>query len=240
MKALALSVALGALCGCGDPGQLGRSVVAPSDVTTHGMALDFKVTSDGSGSHVYAAVHVGDWNSNTFASLDKGDVLTLHVTGQPDRGMQINQDGQKTYYTADVPTASGDFTVDFVRVTGASAIGNVITLPLPFTLTGPSATISRKAPLTVSWTPTDSASSVRVKVHGDCIFDKEDSVIGDPGTFTFNGGDLSPLAGHENDVCPLALTVTRFRMGGQFSSELGHPSQGDAEQYRTMTVQSGA
>ncbi|GAC1353631.1 MAG: hypothetical protein NVSMB47_06410 [Polyangiales bacterium] len=226
-----------------------KETVASSDIATHGMALDVIAKGNGSNTYVFVAVHVGDWNSNSFASLDKGDTLVVHVPGGADRPLQINSSNGKTWYetTVDGVTA-GEFAVDLVRTSAASAKGNRIALPPAFNLTAPpTGTVSRKNPLTVTWDSPGSGYDLSVSLDGDCISHVEKSVVGDPSSFTFNAGDVQPIGGasgtHAKDVCPVTLTVTRRifaqESGGNFSSELGHQSQRDAQQLRVATFQSG-
>src|SRR5260221_8552615 len=87
-----------------------KETIDSADVTTHGMSLDYQVTSNGSTTDVLVALHVGDHDSNTFASLSAGDALTLHIPGQPDRGLQQQTIGGKTIYVANgLTVVSGDF-----------------------------------------------------------------------------------------------------------------------------------
>jgi hypothetical protein len=206
------------------------------------MSLDFQVTSNGTKSDVLVGLHVGDHDSNTFASLSSGDALTLHVSGQPDTGLQQQNLGGKTIYTTSINVASGDFIVDFTRTQGASAIGNTLHLPPAFTLTAPTATTSRASPVTVTWNNTGSGYNMNVAWAGDCIFnDKKDLVAGsDPGSFTINAGDIQVLSGHEKDTCVVTLTVRReMKTTAGFSAEFGHTSQAEGDQERVITIQSG-
>ena len=225
-----------------------KETVASSDIATHGMALDVIAKGNGSNTYVFVAVHVGDWNSNSFASLDKGDTLVLHVPGGADRPLQINSSNGKTWYetTVDGVTA-GEFVVDLVRTSAASAKGNRIALPPPFNITAPTGTVSRKNPFTVTWDAPSSGYDMNVALDGDCISHVEKTADGARSSFTFNTGDVEALGGasgtHAKDVCPVTLTVTRriFKQesGGNFSSEFGHQSQRDAQQLRVATFQSG-
>ena len=46
-----------------------KESVDSQDVTTHGMSLELDVVNDGSKSKVYAALHVGSWQSTVWARL---------------------------------------------------------------------------------------------------------------------------------------------------------------------------
>lgn len=219
-----------------------------ADVTTHGMAMDYAVVStDGTSANVRVTLHVGDYDSNQYVRLTNGDTLSLR-TGGKTFNLQEHSQGQVgggvlTYYDTTVPVGAGDFFVDFTRTNGASAINNKITLPAPYTLTAPTGTVSRKSPMTLGWDNVGVGYNIELDIHGDCIFDDFKTVVGEPGSIVVNGGELQPLSGHENDVCPVTITLNRrvkiTESGGNFSSEFGHASQRDAQQARNVVFQSG-
>lgn len=225
-----------------------KDTLQSTDLTTHGMSLDYKVIDDGTRADVQVYIHAGDANGNEFVQLQPGDNLVLHV-GTQTFGFTQNQDaptanGTRTWYQTFVNgVTSGDFVVDFTRTSGASALNNKITLPPSFNLTVPTGTISRKNMLTVQWDGVGTGYDVSLTADGDCIQHQAKSVIGEPGSIVLNAGDLAALAGHENDVCAVTIKVQREILaqesGGNFSSEFGHTSQRDAVQIRSVTIQSG-
>lgn len=217
-------------------------------VATTAMGVEYKVTSDGTSSTVYAALHVGDWDTNTFVGLCSGDALVVHVGGK-DYPLQQNKgdSSDKASYGASLGgVVAGDFVLDYTRASGASAVGNKLSLPPPFMLTGPTGAQSRRSPLTLSWDGAGAGYTITIVIEDSpgntCIHRFTKSVVGDPGNVTLNGGELVAASGHEKDACPLAITVERGivvqETAGGFSSEFGHRSRREATQVRRSTLSS--
>ena len=221
-----------------------KTTTDSGDVTTHGMSMDLSAYSDGSSTQVTATLHVGDFDSNDAVQLTSGDTLVLHAGSST---VSLNEHDDSTaggtvvrYGTTLAGTNSGSFVVDFTRTSQASALGNSVTLPPPFTLTAPTGTLSRKNSVTVNWDSPGNGYNLEIDVHGDCILDDFKTVVGEPGSYVINGGELQALAGHESDVCPVTVTVTRrIQTNSNFSSAFGQKSGSDAKQYRSATFQSG-
>lgn len=237
MKTSLALVALAAapvLAGC-----VKRESVESQDVTTHGMSLDYMVTNDGDKTAVYAALHVGSWESATFAKLTTGDQLIINDPTGKQQALAIQQAGGKTWYAADLtPAQSGEFKLDFIRAKGASALGNKVIVPPAFTVTAPT-TQSRMSALTFSWGAA-SNGKMSYTLSGDCIqAHAPKDIIGDPGSFTLNAGEIKAQTGKEMASCQVKLTVTRqLETSPCCSSEFGHPSKGIGRAIRTIAFQS--
>jgi len=215
--------------------------VQSQDVNTHGMSLKVIANSSGTNTTLEAEVHVGSAESSTLAKLTTGDQLVLKITGDTDRVLQ-EQDGgtyRGIYYKIDVGKTSGDFVIDFTRTKSASALGNKVSLPTPFTIAPIAGPVSRKEPLIVKWDRADGAHAMTLSLDGSCIQSVlSRSVAGDPGTYTFNAGDIKTLAGSETANCSINVKVTRTLTftSSSFSAEFGQPSKGTTTQLRTLAV----
>ena len=215
-----------------------------NDLTTHAMSMDFSVYANGASAQVTVTLHGGDFDSNESVHLASGDNLVLRV-GAASYPLQEHDDDTVggtvvRYGTSLAGVTDGTFIVDFTRTSGASALGNTLTLPPAFTLTAPTATVSRKSPMTITWDSPGNGYNVEVDFDGNCIEHDVQSVVGEPGSLTINGGELKALAGHEGDTCPVTITVMRrIQTGSGFSSEFGYKRGSDAQQTRTATIQSG-
>lgn len=220
-----------------------RETLNSNDVATHGMSLNISANSTGTNTTVEVELHVGSADSKTVAKLTPDDHLILKVAGKPDRLLvEKNNDSYRgTYYALDVGETSGDFIVDFTRTKGASALGNKMTLPPPFTLLAIPGPISRKEPLIVKWDRADGGHDMTIALDGSCIqtvFAR--SITGDPGTYTFNAGDIKSNAGQETANCSINIRVARAynNSNNYFSSEFGQPSKSKASHVRVLAVDS--
>lgn len=214
-----------------------KESVDSQDVTTHGMSLELDVVNDGSKSKVYAALHVGSWQSTVWARLSTGDKLIINDPAAGQQQLSVVSTAGKTAYGAELAAMDGEFKLDFIREKGASALGNKVTVPASFTLATP-ATAKRTEPLTFTWGA--ASGSMAYSLTGTCIQSHlSKSIVGDPGTFTINAGEIKALAGKEMESCQLTLKVTRTVISQACcSSEFGHPSQSKGVQERVVTFQS--
>ena len=218
-----------------------KESVDSRDVTTHGMSLELKVTNDGSKSHVEAALHVGSYQTYTYAKLTEGEQLILTDPSGDKRALSFIGNNDAAKYGADVATSGGSYLLDFIRVKGAaSALGNKVELPAGFTV-NPVGNTSRKEPLTFTWdAAAGTNATMSYSLKGNCIQSHlPKSIIGDPGTFTIAGGELQATAGKTDESCVLTLTVTRtVKTNTCCSAEFGHESQAWGSQERTVTFTS--
>jgi len=213
-----------------------KESVDSQDVTTHGMSLELDVVNDGTNNKVYAALHVGDWQSLVWARLTTGDQLVLN---DPKGGKQalgiLVQDG-KTAYGGSLPAMDGEYALDFLRAKGASALGNKVTVPPSFTLTAP-ASVPRKEALTFTWGAAAGTHQMAYSLSGASCLSAHASkdIAGDPGSFTINAGELKALSGKETESCEVTLKVTRtITTNSCCSAEFGHPSRALGKQERVF------
>lgn len=213
--------------------------VSSDDVATHGMSMNFQVTNDGSHSVVDLEVHVGDWQSHTFAQLSASDELMLTAPVAQKLGVAGTR-YNGTYYGASLDSSDGPFVLDFKRTKGVSALGNRLVMPPSFAVTGTTGTtVSRKEALTFNWNRADGGHTMTLDLHGDCVQYTSKSIVGDPGTFVVNAGELKPVTGHDTDSCAVSAVITRTLVnGGSFSAEFGQESRGIGIQTRTVAFTS--
>jgi hypothetical protein len=218
-----------------------KESVDSRDVTTHGMSLKLDVINDGNRSRVDAELHVGSHETSVYARLSDGEQLILTSPDGDKRALSTITSGGKTSYSAEVAPLAGIYTLDFLRVRGAaSALGNKIDVPPGFTLTAPP-TVSRAEALTFTWDAAPSSGATMSYVlNGDCLTaHAPKQIIGDPGTFTLNAGDLKAYDTKATESCTVKLKVTRARSSDACcSAEFGHPSLARGIQERVITFTS--
>jgi hypothetical protein len=226
-----LAVSVLAAFGC-----VKKESVDSQDVTTHGMSLDLEVVNDGTHATVEAGLHVGSWESLVWARLTTGDELVLTDPTGAKRALGVVDASGKTVYGATVPAIDGVFLLDFTRAKGASALGNKIAVPPAFSVTAPT-TASRKEALTFSWPAAGGSHRMEYRLgEATCLASYlEKDILGDPGKFTLNAGDLEASPGREGESCQVTLVVTRTLVTNDCcSAEFGHPSRALGRQVRTV------
>ena len=238
---LVASLAVSALAGTGCTK---KETLNSDEVTTKGFSLDFKALSNGTTTGVTIAVHIGTYESATYAKLIGGDHLVLTLADGTTAPLSESQEGSgsstATYYkNSSIAQPEGVLKVDLLRANGDNATDNLVQLPPGFVLSGPTTTASRRSPVTLQWT-TKSSQEMEITAKGDCIFDTTKKIIGDPGSYTFNAGDLQSLSGKEKDTCAVTFTVTRTnKTSSGFSAKFGHESRAEGVQIRTLVIQTG-
>lgn len=216
--------------------------VDSADVKTRGMYADFSVTGRGNGqSEVRAAILIGGSNSNTYAELSAGDVLTATSGTETHTLTEIGGTlGNVHIYgaTFDGAAAGQDFTVSFDRADDDSAPDSNAALPDPFEITEPlaNAEISRAEALTVSWTPS-TGSAVEIDMDGDCVILNSHNASSDTGSHTFEANSISPSAGKEGDTCNVEIVIST-RRSGNVDPAFGEGGRFNAHQSRSITFRS--
>ncbi len=192
--------------------------VDSTDVMTDGVYADISAEAEGDGStRTSAILRVGGSTSNTFLELVESDSLTAS-TGEDSQTMIDQSIGDFHAYVAefDVDAEDTEFVVAFDREVDESAPNTVMSLPAQFDLTGPeeAVTVSRsQEEITISWEPSGSDDEMLWSVTGDCFFDADGGVDGDPGTVTVEAGTLESTDEDEPATCEATLTITRSRVG---------------------------
>lgn len=206
---LALAAVALALAGC--------SKTSSTDIKTSGMYLDFTATADGAGStDVSASVRVGGM-SLTFVELEGGDTLTATSGADTKTLSKVSLFNVVSYngtFTGD--QEDKDFTVALSRPSDTPALNSSVTLPAPLTITGPAAGTSysrANGVITVTWGNSGKSEPLSVSLDGNCIDPVSRTPTGDPGTVTFNAGEVKGKKDHETETCDVTVNVRRTRAG---------------------------
>jgi len=216
--------------------------VDSANVKTNGMYADLTVTAREDGqSEVRAAILIGGRDSNTYAQLSAGDVLSA-MSGSESKTLteEGGSGGEVHIYRANFAgtEANKEFTVAFDRENDESAPESTTTLPDPFVISAPVAAVevSRAAPLTVTWSPTTSDGAT-ISVDGDCVVVELATDATDTGSHTFAANTIAASAGADGDSCDVVVTVTT-RASGSVDSAFGEGGRFDARQERSVTIRS--
>lgn len=216
--------------------------VDSSDVKTSGMYADFSVTGRGDGrSEVRAAIRIGGGNSNTYADLTAGDVLSATSGADTHTLTKIGGTLGKVHIygaTFDGAEAGQAFNIAFDRADDDSAPESNSMLPDAFDITAPvaNAEVSRTEALTVTWTPSTS-SAVEIDLDGDCVILDSHNASSDSGSYTFEADSIRPSAGKDGDTCNVEIVVTT-RRSGTVDSAFGEGGRFNAHQQRSVTFRS--
>ncbi len=209
MKIGLISLAiLAAATGCSQ-----KETTSSSNIRTKGIAATITVTANASSSEVQAILRVGGDESNTYVILENGDKLVCDAGGEK-KDMQAESEG---VYLTSFPTnaAETEFKVMLEREEDDDALGNVATLPAPFTIGAlPTNSPSRaNDDLVLTWDPSGSNDDMSMKITGSCIFDKEIDIPGDSGTHTIAKGTLDSTGGSSPEACDPDIVMWRTRKG---------------------------
>jgi hypothetical protein len=221
-------------------GCLRNEPIEITDVATHATSIELEIRNDDTTSRVFAAIHLGSFESTTFARLGTGDRLILTDPSGGKRQLGGLVVPGKVAYGVELPATSGEFVVDFLRDRGASAVGNRVFVPPPFALSGASGEISRRAAIALRWDASPGAHTMRYEIEGDCLAAVTPrAIVGDPGTLTIGAGELAAIAGREQESCAVTIRLLRTAETEDCcSAEFGHPSRARGIQERTAVVTS--
>lgn len=195
----------------------GCSSVKSEDVYTDALYANLTAISDGDGTRAEAVLRVGGAASTTYVQLTGGDTIT--VTGGAESSEMTETNLGNLYgYVADLAVQDEDteFLFDLERTLDDGAPNSTCTLPAPLEILSPAdgdSTSRGAASLTVTWDPSGENDDLLVSVSGDCFSNVEESVAGDPGTYTFEPGTLESFEGSEDETCSGTVTVLRKRAG---------------------------
>ncbi|MEO6777248.1 MAG: hypothetical protein ABI467_30245 [Kofleriaceae bacterium] len=206
-------------------------------VTTAKLHADLQVLATGTGgSQVFAWLFShrdGDppLNLETIRLVDD-DTLTATSNGSSVAMQEVDL-GVEYRYDAAFAAAEADlrFDIALARTTEPSAPASSVTLPAPFTPTGP-ATASRSAPLTLTWS---GGSSDPVSIHVTGCASADLGPIADTGAATFAAGTV--VADPVGATCDLAFEISRRRTG-TIDPAFGQGGSIVAIQQRTLTITS--
>jgi hypothetical protein len=221
---------------------VGCSQVDSDAIRTSGMYADLSVEADGSGgSLTRATLKVGGNSSNTYINLSAGDSLVTRVgsTSYP----MVRQEALGVVWYQAVPpvdTANAAFRVSLLRDDDVSAPNSDVTLPPPFTITGPapgSAYSRTSQAVTITWSGSGAADPLTWQLTGDCIVSQSGNQVSDIGTLTIPAGAIQPRANQGATSCNAQIRFYRTR-AGSVDPAYGEGGELYARQTRFISIQS--
>mgnify|MGYP001583018331 CR=1 FL=1 len=207
---------------------------------TSGIYADLSARSTGTGTTtVYATLYVGNPSNLNFVELTGNDQL-LASYGSQHKAMNqtelLNIVSHAAEFSTDAEGAT--FEIALQRSVDAGAPKSTVTLPAAFTLNPAPATVSRAAPLALSWSSLASTDAMAWKASGACIGDTQGTITGDPGSWMIQAGTFTKRDGQNiADSCMVTITVTRSR-AGMLDSHYGKGGAAVGIQARTVSVTS--
>jgi hypothetical protein len=197
-----------ALFGCS------KEVTSSVNIRTPGLAPIITVTAESASlATVHVDMKIAGSSSNAYVILEGGDKLVAEADGKTS-DMRSESEGE---YEAEFPTAAADteFKVMLERPNDDPGLNNRGTMPAPFEIGAlPETKPSRAtADVTVTWSPVDTNSDMKIQVNGSCIFLETFSVPGDEGQFVIPKGKLSSTNSEKPEECEVTVTMTRSRVG---------------------------
>lgn len=193
--------------------------VESDDVLTSGVYAHIDVVADGQGaSFVETILKVGGQTSNTFLELSGDDRLEARAGGEAQAMTRRDGVFGALSYTAEFDGDAADtpFEVAFLRAIDDGAPSSAVTLPAPFALTAPAATLRLARgtdDLVVTWEGAGQSDPMELRLSGDCIMTHVQELEDDSGSFTLPAGTLVPPSDDAPSECPLRLTLARARQG---------------------------
>lgn len=131
--------------------------------------------------------------------------------------------GKPEYFSFDTPSSSAlpvRAYVDFERAGHVMTGESSAELPPPFQIVSPAreASISRAAPLALSWTDVDPTTTMELDVAGACVdgsrYTLHQTIGTDTGAATLNSADYFPSSGVSPSIsCRVAFILQRVRAG---------------------------
>lgn len=220
-------------------GAVGCSSVKSEDVYTDALYANLTAVSDGDGTRAEAVLRVGGAASTTYVQLTGGDKFTV-TGGAESSDMTETNLGNLYGYVAELAVDDQDteFLFNLQRSLDDGAPNSTCTMPPPLDIQSPAdgdSTSRGAASLTVTWDPSGENDDIIVSVTGDCFSNAEESVAGDPGTYTFEPGTLESYEGSEDESCAGTVSVTRQR-AGDLDPGYGEGGEITCAQQRTVDI----
>jgi hypothetical protein len=217
--------------------------VQSTDLKTAGISAQMALsTTDSTGTtSVNVTLNVDD-NATDFVELTPGDTLTAALSGQSETLSESNVAGLISYGTNFSQVTSGaTYTVAFNRPAGnTSAPSSTGAIPAAFELgTLSTGSFSRaNDTITVTYSGSDPTDPMAWTLEGDCFNLVQQTLSGDPGTFTIAKGTVQSNApsGQQPQSCQATLTLSRTRQGTLDPAYYGGGVS--AQQVRSLTFTS--
>jgi hypothetical protein len=188
--------------------------VQSKDLETSGLYAKLEADAPGTGQvNVRATLSTGQGSVTSF-ELVAPDALTASV-GSTARAMTRHSMLGSIWYDAsfDGDAAGTTVKVSLSRPSRTSAPESVVTLPTPFSITGPNPNdvFPRGGGVTLTWNVSGDADPLRVTARGACIQPVDVELTRDEGTHTF--ARFTPSVGNKSETCVVDLTLVRTRAG---------------------------
>jgi hypothetical protein len=189
-----------------------KETTSSKDIKTGGIAalIDVYADTDDTAT-VHVKLVVGGSSSNTYVTLEGGDVLKA-TASDVTKELKTVDPG---IYEANFSGVGEDteFTVVLERPDDETAEDNSGTLPAPFSLDDPPSNLSRKDDdLEVTWSPADTGDGMHLEFDGDCIFN-HDHDASDTGSYMVAANTLDSTGGDKPETCDITVDVSRDRAG---------------------------
>lgn len=222
-----------------------KETVHSKNIRTGGIAMITTVTATSEKkSKVHTELLVGGDESNTYVILDPKDRLIADADGTQ-RTMSELDNEHGVYETSFNVGAEGTpFKVMLERDGDTDALDSSGKLPAPFDVTSDfgSDEQSRAKDLEITWDPSDTKNDMKVAFSDEgsdgCIFDDDEDIPGDTGTYVLPGGTLDSTGPKDDPkTCDVTGTLSRSTKGST-DSHLDGESKFTLKQVRTFTFTS--
>ncbi len=196
------------------------SSTGSENIRNGGLQLQARAKSDATSTAVLAQVLVGKGLAPTRADLEGADQLWATLDGA-EKQLAENKDliFGEIWYAAIFPSDNGgkEATLQFRRKVDASLVDNKVVVPLSFEVTAPTAgaEFSRAAGLTVSWTPTDTGTTINLGLTGTCLLPYGKNGSADSGSLVVGTNEVKANASSDAGpaTCTANLVMDRVRLG---------------------------
>jgi hypothetical protein len=205
---------------------------ASADVATDDLSADVTVVeADG-----HATLEVVLSGPGPRVDLAPGERLVVHATTTAGAAsvieLTVEPGREGSAWRADLPEFKGDLSLELIRTTDRGVDAAKLPVPPSFTVTAPSAPVSRGAPLPLSWSDPGADYEVLLDVRGTCA-SWTHALSVDVGSYAIQAGLLVAPAGAPA-TCTLTITITRRVLS---ESSFGGPGRLRLSARRVRTVQ---
>ena len=216
------------------------TTVDSDNLLTSGMYADIAARAGGDGTTtVSATLFLEDPIELNFVQLTGDDQLVASFEDETRVMSETNILNIVSHHATFQADLEGDeFVVDFQRSVDNGAPESIATLPAPFDIVPPPASISRAAALDLDWQPAGTADLMSWSASGDCIETTGSSIPDDSGAITLGADTLQKRQGQQiADSCTVTIEITRSRLG-ILDRGYGEGGEVTGEQFRRVTFTS--
>jgi hypothetical protein len=195
-----------------------KETTSSENIRTRGIAMITEVIArSATRAHVRTELRVGGDESNTFVILEGGDELVADADGE-EQVMETVSEG--VYETVFDDVGGGtEITIRLERDGDDDAPGNSGVLPEPFDITSVfDEPVSRgEESMEITWEPSGEDDDMDISFSdeaGDsCIFDLNDDIPGDPGSYLLEPETLRSTDSNDPESCDARVDILRTRDG---------------------------